>query len=87
MEDAIAIIQKLVFDFQTVIPNAHLIIDLLGLILQNSLMSFDKEYFQQIFGIIMGTNVAPSQYLCGYVRKWVTSQVQKRPKIQMANFI
>ena len=22
-------------------------------------MSFDKEYFQQIFGIIMGTNLAP----------------------------
>ena len=22
-------------------------------------MTFDKEYFQQIFGIIMGTNLAP----------------------------
>ena len=43
----------------TLIPNAHLIIDLLGLVLQNSLMSFDKEYVQQFFGIIMGTNVAP----------------------------
>ena len=49
----------MVFDFQNVIPNAHLIIDLLGLVLQNSLLSFDREYFQQIFDIIMGTNVAP----------------------------
>ena len=32
VEDAIAMIQRLVFDFQTVIPNAHLI-DLLGLLL------------------------------------------------------
>ena len=44
MEDAIAMIQKRV-------------IDLLGLVLQNSLLSFDREYFQQIFDIIMGTNV------------------------------
>ena len=51
MEDAIAMIQKLVFDYQNVIPNTHLIIDLLGLVLRNSIMSFDREYFQQIFGI------------------------------------
>ena len=54
VEDAISIIQKVVFDFQTVIPNAHLIIDLLGLVLRNSLMSFEQEYFQQSFGIIRG---------------------------------
>jgi len=35
------------------------VIDLLELVLKNSLMTFDKEYFQQIFGIIMGTNLAP----------------------------
>ena len=59
MEDAIAMIQKLVVDFQMIISNAHLIIDLLVLVLRNSPMSVDKEYFQQIFGIIMGINVAP----------------------------
>ena len=42
-------IQTLVLDLQTVIPNVHLIIDLLELVLRNSLMSFDKEYFQQSF--------------------------------------
>ena len=31
----------------------------LGLVLRNSQMSFYKEYFEQIFGIIMGTNIAP----------------------------
>ena len=35
-------------DAIAMIPNAHLI-----------LMSFDKEYFEQIFGIIMGANFAP----------------------------
>ena len=58
VEDAISMIQKQVFDFQMVIPNAHLIIDLLGLVFQNGHMSFDREHFQQIVGIIMGTNVA-----------------------------
>ena len=33
--------------------------ELLDVILKNSLMTFDGEYFQQIFGVIMGTNVAP----------------------------
>ena len=35
------------------------VIDLLELVLENSVMEFHGEYFQQIFGIIMGTNVAP----------------------------
>ena len=39
--------------------NAGFVIDLLEVVLKNSLMSFDGEYFQQIFGVIMGTNVAP----------------------------
>ena len=59
VEDAINSIRKLCFDFQNVIPNAHFIIELLDLVLHSSLMVFDGEYFQQIFGLIMGTNVAP----------------------------
>ena len=47
------------FQFQNVILNAHYVIELLEIVLKNSLMTFDKEYFQQIFGIIMGTNQAP----------------------------
>ena len=57
--DTIEMMKTLVFQFQKVIPNAHFVIDLLELVLKNSLMTFDKEYFQQIFGIIMGTNLAP----------------------------
>ena len=57
--DAIEIMKKLVFQFQNVIPNAHFVIESLNIVLKNSLMSFDKEYFQQFFGIIMGTNLAP----------------------------
>ena len=59
VEDAINSIKKLCFDFQNIIPNAHFIIELLDLVLHSSLMVFDGEYFQQIFGLIMGTNVAP----------------------------
>ena len=59
VSDAIEMIKRLVFLYQNVIQNTHFIIELLDIVLKNSLMSFDKEYFQQIFGIIMGTNLAP----------------------------
>ena len=46
-------------EYRNVIPNANFIVELLEIVLRNSLMTFDGEYFQQIFGVIMGTNVAP----------------------------
>ena len=57
--DAIELMKKLVFLFQNIISNAHFVIKLLDIVLKNSLMTFDKEYFQQMFGMIMGTNLAP----------------------------
>ena len=57
VNDAIEMMKKLVFQFQNVISNAHFVIELLEIVLKNSLMTFDKEYFQQIIGIIMGTNL------------------------------
>ena len=59
VNDAINCIRKLCFEYQNVIPNAHFVIELLDLVLNSSLMVFNGEYFQQIFGLIMGTNVAP----------------------------
>ena len=59
VEDAIKCIIELVNEYQDIIPNANFIIELLEIVLKNSLMIFDGEYFQQIFGVIMGTNVAP----------------------------
>ena len=57
--NAIKCIIELVDEYQDVIPNTNFIIELLEIILKNSLMTFDGEYFQQIFGVIMGTNIAP----------------------------
>ena len=48
-----------VFEYKDVISNAEFIIDLLELVLEHSLMEFNGEYFQQMLGIMMGTNVAP----------------------------
>ena len=59
VEDAIKCIIELVEGYENVIPNTNFIIELLEIVLRNSLMTFDGEYFQQIFGVIMGTNVAP----------------------------
>ena len=56
---AINSIKELVMEFKDVIPNADFVVELLNVILKNSLMTFNGEYFQQIFGVIMGTNVAP----------------------------
>jgi len=59
VDDAMNSIKQLCYDFQNVIPNAHFIIELLESVLNSSFMTFDGKYFQQIFGLIMGTNVAP----------------------------
>ena len=46
-------------EYKNITPNANFIIELLEVILKNSLMTFDREYLQQIFGVRMATNVAP----------------------------
>ena len=51
--------KEIVFEYKDVFSNAEFIIDLLELVLEHSLMEFRGEYFQQIFGIIISTNVAP----------------------------
>ena len=45
-------------EFNNVIPKAEFIIEVLNVILKNSLMIFNGEYFQQIF-VVVGMNVAP----------------------------
>jgi len=67
VKHTIELMKELVVEYRDVISNADFIIDLLEIVLENSLMEFHGEYFQQIFGIIMGTNVAPiitNLYLC-----------------------
>ena len=69
----------MVIQFQNVIPNAHFVIELLEIVLKNSLMTFDKEYFQQIFGIIMGTNLAPilaNLAIFSYATRGIKKQMQ-----------
>ena len=51
--------KALMFKFQNVIPNRHLVIELLDVILKSSLMQFNGIIFNSFFGIIMGTNAAP----------------------------
>ena len=51
--------KELLFEYKDIISNAEFITDLLETVLENGLMEFHGEYFQQFFGIIMGTNVAP----------------------------
>ena len=51
--------QRLFFKYQNMIPNAHLILELMDLVLKGAIMKFQEEFFMQIMGIVMGTNLAP----------------------------
>ena len=47
------------FEFQNIIPNTHLVVELLDLVLKPYAHAVSWNFFQQIFGSIMGTNIAP----------------------------
>ena len=57
--DALELMKRLFFKYQNIIPNAHLIIELMELVLKSAVMKFQKDFFKQILGIVMGTNLAP----------------------------
>ena len=59
VQDAIKVMKILFFRYQNVIPNAHFIIELMELVLNSAVMKFQEEFFLQILGIVMGTNLAP----------------------------
>ena len=51
--------KRLFLKYQNIIPNAHPNIELMELVLKSAVMKFQKEFFKQILGIVMGTNLAP----------------------------
>ena len=59
MKDALELLKRLFFKYQKVIPNAHLIIELMEVVLNSAIMKFQKVFYRQILGIVMGTNLAP----------------------------
>ena len=59
VNDAIKLMKKLFFKYQNVIPNAHFIMELMDLVLNCVVMKFQEDFFMQILGIVMGTNLAP----------------------------
>ena len=59
MKDALELLKRLFFKYQNVIPNAHLIIELMEVVLNSAIMKFQKVFYRQILGIVMGTNLAP----------------------------
>ena len=51
---------KILFsDTKTSSQNAHFIIELMVLVLNSAVVKFQEEFFLQILGIVMGTNLAP----------------------------
>ena len=54
---ALELMKRLFFKYQNIIPNAHLIIELMELVLHSAIMKFHKDFFKQSLGIVMGTTV------------------------------
>ena len=77
VDDAINSIKKLSFDYHNVLLNVHFIIKLLDLVLNSSLMVFDGEYFQHIFGLIMGKQMWHhfNKYIHGFAGEWIKNEV------------
>ena len=88
VEHAIEMMKGLVLEYKDIITNADFIIDLLEVVLKNSLMEFDGEYFQQIFGIIMGTNVAPilANLYLAKLEKMLKEKTKNDPKMIWPTF-
>ena len=59
VKDAIKLMKILFFKYQNVIPNSHFIMELMELVLNSAVMKFQEDFFLQILGIVMGTNLAP----------------------------
>ena len=62
------------------IPNVHFILEQMEIVLKGAVMKFQEEFFLQIMGIVMGTNLAPILaniyiyiyiYIYGYDRRGI----------------
>ena len=45
--------------YQNIIPNAHFLMELMDLVLNCAIMKFQEDFFTQILGTAMSTNLAP----------------------------
>ena len=50
---------RLFFKYQNVIPNAHLILEVMELVLSCAIMKLQKKFYKQFLGTAMDTNLAP----------------------------
>ena len=53
------LIKRLFFKYQNMIPKAQLILELMDIVLKRAVMKFQEDFFMQMLGIVMGTNLAP----------------------------
>ena len=53
------LMQRLFFKYQSVIPNVHLILELIELVLSCAVLKFQKKFLNFFLGIVMCTNLAP----------------------------
>ena len=61
------LMKRLFFKYQNMIPNAHFILELMEIVLKGAVIKFQEDFFMQIMGIAMGTNLAPILAIYVYI--------------------
>ena len=85
-KDMIKLMKKQFLKYQSVIPDTHFIMELMELVLNCAIMKFQEEFFMQILGIVMGTNLAPIlSNIYGNVRRRIKYQMQKEKHTMALN--
>jgi len=62
VKDAMELMKRLFFKYQNMIPNAHLILELMDIFLKGAVMKFQEMFFLQILGIYMAMLEEELQY-------------------------
>ena len=79
-DHAVELMKELTYMFPNELQNANFLIELLEITLKYNSMEFMGEIFVQIFGIAMGTNIAPilaNLYLAVLEKKLLKGKYQK----------
>ena len=88
VEYTIELMKELVFENKDVISNTDFIIDLLEVVLKNSLMEFHNKYFDKCLALLWELMLVPSLRIYTF-QNWKTSKRKNQARSQngMANIV
>ena len=72
------LMKRWLLNMKNVIPNEHLIIELIELVLNNAVIKFQKELFKQNLDFVKGSNLA---HIYGWVERKSNNHLYKNKNI------